>query len=186
MNTRLDKPPPAPEKIPYTLEVHGDKRIDNYYWLRDDSRSDKKVLDYLKTENQYADNWFKLRKDYKSRLKIFKKLSFRFLLLLLALVAVAAVYAPLRVYFLEQSYVGKWLGCSTEELQEKQSAETNLQPGSNAELADFIKDRAINRIIEGREAKTEISYLEKVAPIEVQQLENPSKNKIKLSKSEQK
>jgi len=127
-----------------------------------------------------------LRKDYKSRLKIFKKLSFRFLLLLLALVAVAAVYAPLRVYFLEQSYVGKWLGCSTEELQEKQTAETNLQPGSNAELADFIKDRAISRIIEGREAKTEISYLKKVAPIEVQQLENPSKNKIKLSKSEQK
>jgi hypothetical protein len=127
-----------------------------------------------------------LRKDYKSRLKILKKLSFRFLLLLLALVTVAAVYAPLRVYFLEQSYVGKWLGCSTEELQEKQTAETNLQPGSNAELADFIKDRAINRIIEGREAKTEISYLEKVAPIEVQQLEDPSKNKIKLSKSEQK
>jgi len=127
-----------------------------------------------------------LRKDYKSRLKILKKLSFRFLLLLLALVTVAAVYAPLRVYFLEQSYVGKWLGCSTEELQEKQTAETNLQPGSNAELADFIKDRAINRIIEGREAKTEISYLEKVAPIEVQQLEDPSKNKIKLSKSGQK
>jgi len=127
-----------------------------------------------------------LRKDYKSRLKILKKLSFRFLLLLLALVTVAAVYAPLRVYFLEQSYVGKWLGCSTEELQEKQTAETNLQPGSNAELADFIKDRAINRIIEGREAKTEISYLEKVAPIEAQQLEDPSKNKIKLSKSEQK
>ena len=68
MNTRLDTPPPAPEKIPYTLEVHGDKRIDNYYWLRDDSRSDKKVLDYLKTENQYADNWFKLRKDYKSEI----------------------------------------------------------------------------------------------------------------------
>lgn len=126
-----------------------------------------------------------LRKDYKSRLKIFKKLSFRFLLLLLVLVTVAAVYAPLRVYFLEQSYVGKWLGCSTEELQEKQTAETHLQPGSNAELADFIKGRAINRIIEGREAKTEMSYLEKVAPVEVQQLEYPTKNKIKLSKSAQ-
>jgi hypothetical protein len=126
-----------------------------------------------------------LRKDYKSRLKILKKLSFRFLLLLLALVTVAAVYAPLRVYFLEQSYVGKWLGCSTEELQEKQTAETHLQPGSNAELAAFIKGRAINRIIEGREAKTEMSYLEKVAPVEVQQLEYPTKNKIKLSKSAQ-
>ncbi len=68
MNTRLDTPPPAPEKIPYILEAHGDKRIDNYYWLRDDSRSDEKVLDYLKAENQYSDNWFKLRKDYKSEI----------------------------------------------------------------------------------------------------------------------
>ena len=68
MNTRLDKPPPVPEKIPYILKAHGDKRIDNYYWLRDDSRNDKKVLDYLKAENQYADNWFALRKDYKSEI----------------------------------------------------------------------------------------------------------------------
>ena len=45
-----------------------------------------------------------LRKDCDSRLKIFKKLSFRFLMVLLALVAVAAVYAPLRVYFLEKYF----------------------------------------------------------------------------------
>ncbi len=68
MNTRFDTSPPIPEKIPYILEAHGDKRIDNYYWLRDDSRSDEKVLDYLKAENEYADNWFKLRKDYKSEI----------------------------------------------------------------------------------------------------------------------
>ena len=31
--------PPNPKKIPYELEAHGDIRIDNYYWMRDDSRS---------------------------------------------------------------------------------------------------------------------------------------------------
>ena len=39
-----------------------------------------------------------LRKDCDSRLKIFKKLSFRFLLVMLALVSVAAVYATRRFW----------------------------------------------------------------------------------------
>ena len=111
-----------------------------------------------------------LRKNCNSRLKIFKKLSFRFLLLTLAIVTVTAVYVPLRVYFLEQSYVEKWLGCSTEELKEKQAEKTKLQPGSDAELAQFMRDRAMDRVIKGQDADTEMSYLEKVAPEEVQRL----------------
>ena len=58
--------PPSPEKIPFVMEAHGDTRIDNYYWLRDDTRSDPKVLNYLKLENEYADKWFEKRTDYKS------------------------------------------------------------------------------------------------------------------------
>lgn len=111
-----------------------------------------------------------LRKDCNSRLKIFKKLSFRFLLLILAIVTVSAVYVPLRVHFLEQSYVGKWLGCSTMELQEKQAEASKLQPGSNAELTQFMKDRAMDRVIEGEDADTDMSYLENVAPKEAQHL----------------
>ena len=111
-----------------------------------------------------------LRKDCNSRLKIFKKLSFRFLLLILATVTVTAVYVPLRVHFLEQSYVGKWLGCSTVELQEKQVEASKLQPGSDAELTQFMKDWAMDRVIEGEDADTEMSYLEKVAPDEAQRL----------------
>ena len=111
-----------------------------------------------------------LRKDCNSRLKIFKKLSFRFLLLILATVTVTAVYVPLRVHFLEQSCVGKWLGCSTVELQEKQVEASKLQPGSDAELTQFMKDRAMDRVIEGEDADTEMSYLEKVAPEEAQRL----------------
>jgi oligopeptidase B len=46
--------PPATEKIPHQLIEHGDIRVDNYFWLRDDSRSDAKVLRHLEDENNYA------------------------------------------------------------------------------------------------------------------------------------
>lgn len=59
---------PNPEKKPYILENHNDKRIDNYYWLRDDSRSDEEMLSYLRSENDYADNWFESVNDYQTDL----------------------------------------------------------------------------------------------------------------------
>ncbi|WP_312740241.1 S9 family peptidase [Cedecea neteri] len=50
-----DEPqPPATPKIPHQLIEHGDIRVDNYFWLRDDSRSDAKVLRHLEEENNYA------------------------------------------------------------------------------------------------------------------------------------
>lgn len=36
------------------MTLHGDTRIDNYYWLRDDTRSQPEVLDYLQQENSYG------------------------------------------------------------------------------------------------------------------------------------
>ena len=36
------------------MTLHGDTRIDNYYWLRDDDRSQPEVLDYLRQENEYG------------------------------------------------------------------------------------------------------------------------------------
>ena len=57
---------PTPKKIPYELIQHNDIRVDNYYWLRDDSRSDKEVLAYLDSENSYADKWFESRHDFKT------------------------------------------------------------------------------------------------------------------------
>ena len=59
---------PNPEKKPYILENHNDKRTDNYYWLRDDSRSDEEMLSYLRSENDYADNWFESVNDYQTDL----------------------------------------------------------------------------------------------------------------------
>lgn len=58
--------PPKPDKIPFVLEKHGDVRTDYYYWLRDDSRSDQKIINYLKDENIYSDLWFKNKVDYQS------------------------------------------------------------------------------------------------------------------------
>ena len=55
---------PKPKKIPYILEQHNHSRTDNYYWLRDDTRTNKEMLSYLESENEYADQWFSSRKPY--------------------------------------------------------------------------------------------------------------------------
>ena len=58
------------KKIPYLLEAHDDKRIDNYYWMRDDSRDDPEVIEYLENENKLADLWFDSKHDYQSEIVI--------------------------------------------------------------------------------------------------------------------
>ncbi|MDY9357994.1 oligopeptidase B [Escherichia coli] len=45
---------PKAARIPHAMTLHGDTRIDNYYWLQDDTRSQPKVLDYLQQENSYG------------------------------------------------------------------------------------------------------------------------------------
>ena len=65
------KLPPKPKKIEKKIKTHGDERIDNYFWLRDDERQNKDVIDYLKKENKYSDNWFKVNKVDSN--KIFQK-----------------------------------------------------------------------------------------------------------------
>lgn len=47
-------PVPQAKILPETLIIHGEQRIDNYYWIRDDSRSDPEVLALLDAENQYT------------------------------------------------------------------------------------------------------------------------------------
>jgi len=46
--------PPVARKIPFEMTAHGETRIDNYYWLRDDKRENPDVLDYLHAENDYG------------------------------------------------------------------------------------------------------------------------------------
>ena len=46
-----DIKPPVAQKIPESLEKHGDIRIDDYYWLK--NRESEEVIDYLERENDY-------------------------------------------------------------------------------------------------------------------------------------
>jgi oligopeptidase B len=46
-------PPVAPRR-PHPLVTHGDERIDDWYWLRSDDRSDEAVLAHLGAENDHV------------------------------------------------------------------------------------------------------------------------------------
>lgn len=55
-------PVPIAKKIPKTLEKHGDKRIDDYYWLNE--RENPQVVDYLGQENAYYQKMTAHAKDF--------------------------------------------------------------------------------------------------------------------------
>jgi oligopeptidase B len=46
-------PPPVAKKVPKTDQIHGEKRVDDYFWLRDKPNPDVKA--YLEAENAYTD-----------------------------------------------------------------------------------------------------------------------------------
>ena len=49
----MSAPPPVAKIVPKEITVHGDTRVDNYFWLRD--RSDPDVIAYLEAENRYTE-----------------------------------------------------------------------------------------------------------------------------------
>ena len=49
--------PPVAKRIPRVTELHGEKLVDNYFWLRE--RSNSAVVAYLKAENAYTDAMMK-------------------------------------------------------------------------------------------------------------------------------
>ena len=59
---------PSPKKVPVTFEAHGVQRVDNYYWMRDDSREDPEVLNHLNSENDYLEDWFASGDDIREEL----------------------------------------------------------------------------------------------------------------------
>ena len=54
-DTTLPKPPVA-KRVPVTTEVHGERRVDEYHWLRDDAPKVKRpeVMRHLEAENAYT------------------------------------------------------------------------------------------------------------------------------------
>jgi len=51
-----NKLPVAP-KSTKNLTIHNHTRVDDYYWMNE--RDSKAVLDYLKEENEFSENYFK-------------------------------------------------------------------------------------------------------------------------------
>jgi oligopeptidase B len=52
MNYPRDLMPPQAPRRPHVLELHGDRRVDDYFWLRE--RDDPEVTRYLLAENAYS------------------------------------------------------------------------------------------------------------------------------------
>jgi len=65
--------PPTVEKEPKEFIAHGDKRIDEYYWLN--QRDNPKVLNYLQAENAYLDTLMSGTKELRE--KLFKEMKGR-------------------------------------------------------------------------------------------------------------
>ena len=58
--------PPVARKEPRVDIVHGDRREDDYFWLR--RKEDPEVTAYLEAENAYTDAVMKLTEDFQARL----------------------------------------------------------------------------------------------------------------------
>ncbi len=58
--------PPVAQKIPYEMEMHGDKRVDPYYWMNE--RDSDEVINYLNAENAYTDAVMKETEDFQESL----------------------------------------------------------------------------------------------------------------------
>ncbi len=57
---------PAAQKKPKELAIHGDTRIDNYYWLNE--RENPEVIAYLEAENAYTDTMLAHTKAFQEKL----------------------------------------------------------------------------------------------------------------------
>ena len=58
--------PPIANKKPKVLEIHNDKRIDDYYWLND--KENPEVIDYLNAENAYTKHIMSHTEDFQKAL----------------------------------------------------------------------------------------------------------------------
>src|SRR5438270_4837372 len=58
--------PPVAKKQPKVTEIHGQKLVDDYFWLRDKQNPDVKA--YLEAENAYADAYMKPTEAFQQKL----------------------------------------------------------------------------------------------------------------------
>ena len=58
--------PPVAKTDPKVDTVHGEARVDNYFWLRE--KSNTEVIEYLKTENRYTEAMMQHTEDFQEQL----------------------------------------------------------------------------------------------------------------------
>ena len=58
--------PPVAKIVQKDVSIHEDRRIDNYFWLRE--RNNPEVLDYLRSENAYTETVMKHTEDLQTKL----------------------------------------------------------------------------------------------------------------------
>ncbi|ACU63936.1 Oligopeptidase B [Chitinophaga pinensis DSM 2588] len=58
--------PPVAEQRDTTMTIHGDARVDKYYWMND--RNDPEVISYLTAENNYLDTIMEPHKELRKKL----------------------------------------------------------------------------------------------------------------------
>ncbi|XP_074274160.1 uncharacterized protein LOC141597996 [Silene latifolia] len=59
---------PLAKKEKHEIDMFGDVRVDNYYWLRDDTRSNPDVLSHLRLENSFVDSFMSGTKEFEEQL----------------------------------------------------------------------------------------------------------------------
>ena len=76
-NTQINMDAPVAKKSPKELTIHGDTRVDNYFWMRlSDEQKEAEtpdaqtqdVLDYLNAENEYSKAMLKHTEDFQGKL----------------------------------------------------------------------------------------------------------------------
>jgi oligopeptidase B len=60
--------PPIAKTEPRVFELHGDRRVDDYFWLRDDKRQNPEVIAYLEAENAYTERVLAPHKAFEDKL----------------------------------------------------------------------------------------------------------------------
>ena len=53
-NTMANLTAPIAKKVPHEMIIHNHTRVDDYYWMRDDSRKNPAILAHLAAENDYT------------------------------------------------------------------------------------------------------------------------------------
>lgn len=113
---------PVAKKVSHVMEMHGDKREDNYYWIRDDDRKDPDVLAYLNEENAYTEAlmegacWSPCVLILYMHRKMPQRPSPDHCILYLkdcAVACCACFWSPLHMYFLRDMFVEDQLLCCT-------------------------------------------------------------------------